>query len=91
MIGIGQRYIVGSREINRLDTFHQGGNMLGRCRESFDSYDTFQNGVGLRVLRRCRNNTGAVDEIYPLREGDVLPDLLSKMSMTTFESFKVYL
>ena len=51
--------------------------MLRRRSERFDTNDPLQDGGGLRVFGRSRDNAGAVDQVYPLGEGDILPDLRS--------------
>ena len=49
--------------------------MIGGSGECFDAYDALKDGGGERIVGGCRDDSGAVDQVNPTSEGDVLPDL----------------
>ena len=57
------------------DALEQGRNVLGRGRKVLDPDDALEDGGGVRVLGRDRDDTRAVDQVDAPHEGDVLPDL----------------
>jgi hypothetical protein len=67
--------VVRPAQVLGSNTLEQGDNVICRCRQMLDAHNAFENFCCFGVLRRRRNNAGAVDQIDALHKGDVLPNL----------------
>jgi len=66
---------VGPLEVLSSNSLEKSGDVLGGGGEVLDSNDSLEDGSGVGILGRDRDDSGAIDEVDSSHEGDVLPDL----------------
>lgn len=65
---------VRASEVLGANALDEVGDMVARRREVLDANDSLEDLLRLRVARRRRDDSGAVDEVDSAHEGDVLPN-----------------